>query len=207
VYNLSIYLSASLCLPLSLYHFLYTVLSICLQVTLSNLMTEQICIAATPWGAIYPTWIFVLFRTTFPAFFVSSFSLYVVFLKYVANLQRLIRRPEHLISWHWYLPVNWRSLIRWSHEQWVSPCYAIEYDRSFYCTLLCVFMTRVSRCPVNLRSEHSERPILRMSSCAIVSSSKTDLVRDKSTGLYQAAVQLIRKHNPTVMEPEIPYLS
>jgi hypothetical protein len=28
------------------------------------------------------------------------------------SLCRLIRRPEHLIGRHWYLPANWRSFIR-----------------------------------------------------------------------------------------------
>jgi hypothetical protein len=70
------------------------------------------------------------------------------------SLCRLIKRPEHLIGRHWYLPANWRSFIRWSPDQWVSQCYAIECYRSFYCALSCVFMTRVSQCPINLRSEH-----------------------------------------------------
>jgi hypothetical protein len=65
------------------------------------------------------------------------------------SLCRLIRRPELLIGRHWYLPANWRSIIRWSPDQWISQCYAIERYRSFYCALFCVFMTRVS-----LRSEH-----------------------------------------------------
>jgi hypothetical protein len=52
---------------------------------------------------------------------------------------RLIRRAEHLIGRHWYLPAYWRSFIRWSPDQWVSPCYAIEHDRSYYCALF--FMT------------------------------------------------------------------
>jgi hypothetical protein len=30
----------------------------------------------------------------------------------------------------------------------------IECYRSFYCALFCVFMTRVSQCPISLRSEH-----------------------------------------------------
>jgi hypothetical protein len=68
------------------------------------------------------------------------------------SLCRLIERPEHLISRHWYLLANWRSFIPSSPEQWVSPCYAIECDRSFYCTLFCVFMTRVSQCPISLHS-------------------------------------------------------
>jgi hypothetical protein len=70
------------------------------------------------------------------------------------SLCRLIRRPEHPIGRHWYLPANWRSLIRCSPDQWVSQCYAIERYRSFYCALFCVFMTRVSQCPISLRSEH-----------------------------------------------------
>jgi hypothetical protein len=71
---------------------------------------------------------------------------------------RLIRRPEHLVGRHWYILANWRSYIWWSPDQWVSPCYAIECDRSFYCALFCVFMTRVSQCPISLRAEH---PIYR----------------------------------------------
>jgi hypothetical protein len=70
------------------------------------------------------------------------------------SLCRLIRRPEHLIGRHWYLPVNWRSFIRWSPDQWVSQCYGVECYRSFYCALFCVFMTRVSQCSISLRSEH-----------------------------------------------------
>jgi hypothetical protein len=66
------------------------------------------------------------------------------------SLCRLIRRPEHLIGRHWYLPANWR----WSPHQWVSQCYVIECYRSFYCALLCVFMTHVSQCEIGLRSEH-----------------------------------------------------
>jgi hypothetical protein len=46
---------------------------------------------------------------------------------------------------------NWRSLIRWSPEHWVSHCYAIECDRNFYCSLFCVFMTCVSQCLNNIR--------------------------------------------------------
>jgi hypothetical protein len=41
---------------------------------------------------------------------------------------RFIRRPEHVICRHWYLPAKWKSFIRWSPEQWVSQCYAIECD-------------------------------------------------------------------------------
>jgi hypothetical protein len=67
---------------------------------------------------------------------------------------RLIRRPERLIGRHWYLPANWRSLIRCSPDQWVSHCYTIKCDRSFYRALFCVFMTRVSQCPISLRAEH-----------------------------------------------------
>jgi hypothetical protein len=55
------------------------------------------------------------------------------------SLCRLIRRSEHLIGRHWYLPANWRSFIRWSPEQWVSQCYAIECYRSFCCVLLCLY--------------------------------------------------------------------
>jgi hypothetical protein len=54
----------------------------------------------------------------------------------------------------WYLPADWMPFIRWSSEQWVSQCYVIECDRSFYCALFCVFMTRVSQCPISLRAEH-----------------------------------------------------
>jgi hypothetical protein len=72
---------------------------------------------------------------------------------------RLIRRPEHLIGRHWYLPVNWRSFIRWSPDQWVSQCYAIECYRSFYCSLFCVLMTPMRQCPISLRSEHTVEPL------------------------------------------------
>jgi hypothetical protein len=57
----------------------------------------------------------------------------------VCSLCRLIRCPEHLISKHCYLPANWRSFIRWSPDQWVSQCYAIECYRSFYCVLFCLY--------------------------------------------------------------------
>jgi hypothetical protein len=70
------------------------------------------------------------------------------------------------IGRHWYLPAKWRSFIRWTPDQWVSQCYAIECDKSFYCALLCVFMTRVSQCPISLRAE---QPIY-MCVCAIQSS-------------------------------------
>jgi protein-S-isoprenylcysteine O-methyltransferase Ste14 len=73
---------------------------------------------------------------------------------------RLIRHPEYLIGRHWYLPVNWKSFIRWSSDLWVSHCYAIGCDRSFCCALFCVFMTRVSQCPLSLRSEQSLYPLL-----------------------------------------------
>jgi hypothetical protein len=69
------------------------------------------------------------------------------------SLCGLIRHPKHLIGKHWYLPANWRSFIRWSHDQWVSQCYAIECDRSFYCALFCIFMTHVSQCPSRLSAE------------------------------------------------------
>jgi hypothetical protein len=71
------------------------------------------------------------------------------------SLCRLIRHREHLIGRRWYLPANWRSFIRWSPDLWVSQCYSIECDRSFYCALFCVFMTRVSHvqsaCALNTR--------------------------------------------------------
>jgi hypothetical protein len=66
---------------------------------------------------------------------------------------RIIRRPEHLIDRHWYLPATWRSFIRWSPDEQVSHCYAIECYRSFYFVLFCVFVTRVSQCPISLRAE------------------------------------------------------
>jgi hypothetical protein len=65
--------------------------------------------------------------------------------------------PEHLIGRHWHLLTNWRPFVLWSPEQWVSPCYAIKCDRSFYCALFCVVMTCVSPYPISLCSEH---PIL-----------------------------------------------
>jgi hypothetical protein len=81
-------------------------------------------------------------------------------LKYIrCSFCRLIRHSEHLIGRHWYLPANWRSFIRWSPDQWVSQCCAIECDRSFYCALFCVFMTPVSQCPVCL---HAENPLYLM---------------------------------------------
>jgi hypothetical protein len=66
---------------------------------------------------------------------------------------RLIGRPEHIIGRHLYLPESCRSFIRWSPDQWVSQCYAIECDRSFY-SQFCVFMTLVSQCSINLCAEH-----------------------------------------------------
>jgi hypothetical protein len=44
------------------------------------------------------------------------------------SLCRLIRRPEHHIGRHCYLPTNWRSFIRWSPDQWISvtPSSVIE---------------------------------------------------------------------------------
>jgi hypothetical protein len=66
----------------------------------------------------------------------------------------LIRRLELIIGRHCYLLTNWRSCIRWSSDQWVSRCYAIMCDRSFYCALFCVFMTRVSQCPISLCPKH-----------------------------------------------------
>jgi hypothetical protein len=74
--------------------------------------------------------------------------------RYRVFISRLVRRPEHLVFRHWYLPANWRSFIRWSRDQWASHCYDFECDRSFYCALFCVFMTRVSQCPISLRAEH-----------------------------------------------------
>jgi hypothetical protein len=76
--------------------------------------------------------------------------LYIVY-----SLCGLIRRPEHLIAGHWYLPANWSLLILWSPDQLVSQCYVIECDRRFYCALFCVFTPRVSQCPISLRAEHS----------------------------------------------------
>jgi hypothetical protein len=58
---------------------------------------------------------------------------------YKCSFCRLTRCLQHLIGRHWYLPVNWRPFIRWPPDQWVSQCYAIECDRSFYCALFCVF--------------------------------------------------------------------
>jgi hypothetical protein len=53
-------------------------------------------------------------------------------------------------------PANWRSFIRWSPDKLVSQCYAIEYDRSFYCALFCVSFWLVwvkvqSACALNTR--------------------------------------------------------
>jgi hypothetical protein len=62
---------------------------------------------------------------------------------------RLISRPKHLMGRHWYLPANWRSFIRWSPDQWVGQCYAS--------LVFCVFMTRVSQCPISLLAEHPIR--------------------------------------------------
>jgi hypothetical protein len=71
----------------------------------------------------------------------------------VCSLCKLIRCPEHLIGRHWCLPADGRSFIWWSPEQWVSPCYSIECDRSFYCGLFCVFITHVIQCSISLCSE------------------------------------------------------
>jgi hypothetical protein len=69
--------------------------------------------------------------------------------------------PEHFIGRHSYLPVNWRSFIRLTPDQWVSHCYAIERDRSFYCALFCVlWLVRVnvqSVCALNTRYIHTEQ--------------------------------------------------
>jgi hypothetical protein len=65
-----------------------------------------------------------------------------------SSLCRFIRRPEHLIRRQWCLSANWRSFIWWSPDQ----CYAIECYRSYDCALFCVFMTRLSQCPISLRS-------------------------------------------------------
>jgi hypothetical protein len=70
------------------------------------------------------------------------------------SLCRLIRCSECLTGRHWYLPENWGSFIPWSPDQWISQCYANEYDSSFYCALFCVFVTRVNQCPISLRVEH-----------------------------------------------------
>jgi hypothetical protein len=56
---------------------------------------------------------------------------------------RLIRRPQHFIGRHFYLPTNWRSFIWWSSDQCVSQCYTTECDRSFYC-VLCLYDSRES---------------------------------------------------------------
>jgi hypothetical protein len=54
-----------------------------------------------------------------------------------------------------YLPANWKSFIRWSPDQWVSQCYAIEYY-SFYIVLCFVSLWLVlvsvqSTCALNTR--------------------------------------------------------
>jgi hypothetical protein len=74
------------------------------------------------------------------------------------SLCRLIRRP--LIGRHWYLPANWRWFIQWSPEQWVSPCYAIECGRSFYCALFRVFITRVSQCPIRYEYDNMSHSLM-----------------------------------------------
>jgi hypothetical protein len=90
---------------------------------------------------------------------IQNFQIFVTLFRNIGcSLCRLTRCPEHLISWHWYLPANWRSSIRWSPDQWVSQCYTIECDRSLYCALFCVFMTHVNQCPISLRSEHTIHP-------------------------------------------------
>jgi hypothetical protein len=76
--------------------------------------------------------------------------LFLITHTYWVFICRLIRRPEHLIGRHWYLPENRSSFISWSPDQWVSQCYAIECDISFCCALFCVFMTRVRQCPISL---------------------------------------------------------
>jgi hypothetical protein len=99
---------------------------------------------------------FCLFTSFFICFISFLLSYFLCFFPSIlCSFWRLIRRPEHLIGRRWYLPANCRSFIRWLPDQWVSQCYAIEYDRSFYCALFCVFMTRVSQCPISLRAEHS----------------------------------------------------
>jgi hypothetical protein len=67
------------------------------------------------------------------------------------SLCRLIRRPEHTIGRHWLSPGKLKvthSVITWS----VSQCYTNKSYISFYCALFCVFMTRVSHCPISLHS-------------------------------------------------------
>jgi hypothetical protein len=53
------------------------------------------------------------------------------------SFYRIITSPEHLISW------KTERHSFGDHLFSVSPCYAIECDRSFFCSLFCVCMTRV----------------------------------------------------------------
>jgi hypothetical protein len=67
----------------------------------------------------------------------------------------LIRHPEHLVGRHCVISRQTEGhLFGNPPDQWVSQCYAIERDRSFYCALFYVSMTRVSQFPISLRSEH-----------------------------------------------------
>jgi hypothetical protein len=58
-----------------------------------------------------------------------------------SNRQTLVSPGKHSFSDH---------LI----SGWVSQCYSIECDRSFYYGLFCVFMIRVSQYTISLRTEH-----------------------------------------------------
>jgi hypothetical protein len=69
------------------------------------------------------------------------------------SLCRLIRRPEHLIG---------RQCGISRHTDHSFGDHLIECYRSFYCALFCVFMTRVSQCPISLRSEHLILALIRL---------------------------------------------
>jgi hypothetical protein len=53
------------------------------------------------------------------------------------SLCRLIRRPEHLIGRHWYLPPNWRSFIRRSVSQ--SVLRHRLWQKLLLCSVLCLY--------------------------------------------------------------------
>jgi hypothetical protein len=72
------------------------------------------------------------------------------------SLCRLIRCPEYLIGRHCGISRQTEDHSSGDHLLSVSQCYSIECDRGFYCALFCVFMPRVSQCPISLRSKHMD---------------------------------------------------
>jgi hypothetical protein len=65
----------------------------------------------------------------------------------------------------------------------VSQCYAIEYDRGFYCALFYGFMTRVSQCPISLLAEHPLAPL------PIWVRPRTDIENRKKKRIVQPEIQ------------------